>query len=287
MSFLEPLSYVEVVEASEAPVIDGEQDAVWADANAVETNTLVEGSAGAVGTFQTLWRGDTLYVLATVVDPEVDVSGSDPWVQDSVEFFVDAGNYKNGSYRYDDTQIRISADNVVSFGTGDEAFQRARVTSETRRTDDGYVVEAAIALQEEGGEGTFHGLDFQVNDASGGARQAVRTWAEPTGTGYQTTARWGVGQLVTADDVVPPTPTPAPTPTEPGDNGAGGDDDTTGGGATDNGAVDDGTSGNDDDDALAATGAQVGGLMALALAFLIAGAELIRRRRAAVAMPME
>ena len=57
-------------------------------------------------------------------------------------------------------------------------------------------VEAAISLLEYGGLGTFHGLDFQVNDASNGARTSIRNWAEPKGVGYQTTARWGVGQLV-------------------------------------------------------------------------------------------
>ena len=70
------------------------------------------------------------------------MSGSDPWVQDSLEIFLDAGNAKNGPYRFDDTQIRISAENVTSFGTGDVAFQEARLESETASTDDGYVVEA-------------------------------------------------------------------------------------------------------------------------------------------------
>ena len=72
---------------------------------------------------RTLWQDNTLYVLAEVTDPILDVTGSDPWIQDSVEIYVDAGNVKNGSYRFDDTQIRINCNNVVSFGTGDEAFQ--------------------------------------------------------------------------------------------------------------------------------------------------------------------
>src|SRR5690606_19056805 len=135
---------------------------------------------------------------AEVTDAELDVSGADPWIQDSVEIYVDAGNVKNGSYRYDDTQIRISADNAVSFGTGDEPFQWARVESATTRTDGGYLVEVAVSLLEYGGEGSFHGLDVQVNDASEGARTGIRNWADPSGAGYQSTARWGVAQLVSA-----------------------------------------------------------------------------------------
>lgn len=196
LTLVEELSFTEVVEASATPEIDGAADVAWSDAVAVTTDKQVSGNGGATATVRTLWRENTLYVLAEVADPVIDVSGSDPWIQDSVEIYVDAGNAKNGAYRYDDTQIRISAENVVSFGTGDEAFQRARVQSATALADGGYVVEAAISLLEYGGVGTFHGLDFQVNDGTDGQRTAIRNWADPTGLGYQSTARWGVGQLI-------------------------------------------------------------------------------------------
>ncbi|GIJ79114.1 endo-1,4-beta-xylanase [Micromonospora phaseoli] len=201
LTLVEELSYLEVRQVATGPVIDGTVDGVWAQAGAVTTDKEVSGTDGATAKVRTLWRDQTLYVLAEVTDPVVDVSGSDPWTQDSVEIYVDAGNAKNGSYRYDDTQIRISADNVVSFGTGDEAFQAGRLASAVVRTDTGYTVEAAISLLEYGGLDTFHGLDFQVNDASDGARTAIRNWAEPNGVGYQTTARWGVGRLVAGSNV--------------------------------------------------------------------------------------
>lgn len=216
LSFVEPLSYVEVEAAASAPVVDGAPDALWAAANAVTTAKEVQGTSGAIATVRTLWHEQTLYVLAEVADPVVDVSGSDPWVQDSVELYVDAGNAKNGSYRYDDTQIRINADNAVSFGTGDETFQRNRVQSSATRVEGGYVVEAAISLLEYGGPGTFHGLDFQVNDATDGTRTAIRNWADPTGAGYQSTARWGVGQLL-PEVVVPTAPVNLTPPTIDGD----------------------------------------------------------------------
>jgi endo-1,4-beta-xylanase len=209
LTLIEELSYLEVAEVAEAataPEIDGEVDDVWATAGTVTTTKEVEGSGGAVATVRTLWRGSTLFVLADVADPVVDVSGSDPWIQDSVEIYVDGGNAKNGGYRADDTQIRVSAQNAVSFGTGDEAAQRARLASATTLTDGGYRVEAAIDLLSYGGPGTFHGLDFQVNDAADGARTAVRNWADPTGAGYQSTARWGVGQLVADAGLVNLTP---------------------------------------------------------------------------------
>ena len=196
VTLVEALSSADVPEAAIAPVIDGTLDPVWSTSNSVQATKTVSGSNGALGTFHLLWKGQTLYVYAEVADPTVDVSGSDPWTQDSVEIYVDPGNAKNGSYRYDDTQIRINADNSVSFGTGDEGFQANRVDSAAMRVDGGYVVEASISLLEYGGLGTIHGLDVQVNDASGGARTAIRNWADPTGAGYQSTARWGVASLV-------------------------------------------------------------------------------------------
>ena len=110
------------------------------------SSPVLELPDGAEATVRTLWDGDTLYVLAEVADPTLDVTGSDPWIQDSVEIFVDAGNTRAGTYGPDDSPIRINVDNVVSFGTGDGASQSARLTSATARVDGGYVVEAAIVL---------------------------------------------------------------------------------------------------------------------------------------------
>ena len=196
VTLVEPLSHTDIPEAAIAPVIDGALDDVWSTSNSVETLKQVNGSDGAIGTFHLLWKGETLYVYAEVADPDVSTAGSDPWVQDSVEIYVDGGNAKNGSYLYDDTQIRISADGVVSFGTGDEAYQANRLESSAARVEGGYVVEAAISLLEYGGLGSVQGLDVQVNDATGTTRTAIRNWADPTGAGYQSTARWGVASLV-------------------------------------------------------------------------------------------
>jgi len=196
LSLIEALSYLEVSQARTVPVIDGTVDATWAEAFSVTTGKQVNGTGGATANVRTLWKNQTLYVLAEVTDPIIDLTGSDPWTKDSVEIYVDGGNFKNGPYRFDDTQIRINADNGVSFGTGDETFQRNRLVSATARTATGYAVEASISLLEYGGLGTFHGLDFQVNDASNGARTSIHNWADELGTGYQTTAHWGVGQLI-------------------------------------------------------------------------------------------
>ena len=123
------------------------------------------------------------------------MSGSDPWVQDSLEIFLDAGNAKNGPYRFDDTQIRISAENVTSFGTGDVAFQARSARSETASTEDGYVVEAAVSLLEHRRRrDRSTGSTSRSTTAPTASATSIRNWADPTGLGYQSTARWGVGR---------------------------------------------------------------------------------------------
>lgn len=205
LTLIEPVSYLEVagVGNGTAPSIDGEVDLVWALANTVSTDKQITGTDTATADVKTLWKDNTLYVLAHVHDDVLDDTASDPWQKDSVEIYVDAGNYKNGAYRPDDTQIRINYKNETSFGTGDTAAQQARLVSATQVVDGGYLVEASISLLEESGVDTFHGLDFQVNDAAGGTRIGIRNWADPTNAGYLSTSHWGVGRLLQADQTVP------------------------------------------------------------------------------------
>ncbi len=213
LTFLEPLSLIDVREADATPTVDATIDEVWSTVDPVTTATRVEGSAeGAKASVRTLWRGDVLYVLYEVTDPVIDVANSDPWNQDGVELFLDLENRKTGAYGPNDAQFRVTVENNRSFGTGDAAAQAARLESATALADGGYIVELAVDLTGQsggqsdvplGGPDTFHGIDFQVNDGRDGARYSVHTWAEPTGTGYQTTARWGVAHLVAADDAEP------------------------------------------------------------------------------------
>jgi len=205
LTLVEELSYLEVagVGNGAAPVIDGSVDAIWALAGTVTTGKQISGTDTAPADVMTLWQGDKLYILAHVHDDVLDDTSSNPWEKDSVELYIDAGNYKNGSYRADDTQIRINYKNETSFGTGDADAQAARLVSATQVVDDGYIVEASISLLTESGANTFHGLDFQVNDAQDGARAGIRNWADPTNAGYLSTSHWGVGQLLAADATVP------------------------------------------------------------------------------------
>lgn len=194
LTLVEPVGYVEVPMAEAEPVIDGEIDVAWASAPAVSTDVQVEGSPGASGNVRLLWSGSALYALAEVTDPSLDAANSNAWEQDSVEFFVDPTNAKAGAYNPVDGQYRINFENAVSISG--EAPVQDRLTSATSITDTGYLVEVAIDLRYEPEAGQLVGLELQVNDATDGARNSVRTWSDPTGRSYQNTSRWGVARLV-------------------------------------------------------------------------------------------
>lgn len=148
LTFLGELHYVEIPEALAPPTVDGRIDDVWQSAAVVTTATRVEGSAeGATAAVRTLWHGNTLYALYEVTDPVIDSSSSDPWNKDSIELFLDLENTRNGAYGPNDTQIRVTIDGDVSFGSGNAELQASRVRANAvELTETGYIVELAIDL---------------------------------------------------------------------------------------------------------------------------------------------
>jgi len=245
----EDLSYLQIPEADVRPVLDGDLDAVWAEAPVISTSKLVEGAAdGATAEVRTLWYQGapgsdqpfvTLYVYADVTDPTIDLTGAQDHEKDSVEVFVGLADRTGDPHQLYDAQFRVDADGVETFGQGDNNIQAQRVQSAVQRTATGYVVEMAIAMRTDTGHlqgqwndglaglGTVHNFDVQVNDATNGVRTSVHTWADPTGSGWGSTARLGVAQLVEevthvaaappaatppGVGVVTPAPMPAPTP---------------------------------------------------------------------------
>jgi len=178
------------------PTVDAEEDDIWSNAEEAAAETWVLGENGSTGTVKTMWDDENLYVYFTVTDALLSKASGNPWEQDSVEVYVDQNNAKTTTYETDDGQFRINFDNEQSFLGGANAD---RITSATRLTDDGYVVEMAIALDAiEPAEGMIIGFEFQVNnDEDGsGVRDSVITWNDPTHLSYQNTSRFGLLQLV-------------------------------------------------------------------------------------------
>lgn len=196
------------------PVIDGIIDALWDDANEIATDRWVIGSSGSTAKVRTLWDEGRLYVLAEVTDSLLSKQSANVHEQDSIEIFVDQNNAATGSFELDDGQYRINFDNEQSVNP---ASKSGNLDSAAKRTADGYIVEASIALDKiDPALGKLIGFDFQVNnDQDGdGIRDSVAIWNDPTGLSWQSTSRYGVLKFAEAGDgTEQPTPTPTPTPT--------------------------------------------------------------------------
>jgi endo-1,4-beta-xylanase len=174
------------------PIIDGEEDEVWAGAEEVETAVWVLGDSGSTATAKTMWDDEYLYAYVTVTDALLSKAASNPWEQDSIEIYVDQNNAKTTVYQPDDGQYRVNFDNEQSFLGGATA---EKIRSASRLIEDGYVIELAIQLDAiQPQEGMIIGFDFQVNnDENGnGVRDTVATWNDPTHLSYQNTSRLGL-----------------------------------------------------------------------------------------------
>ncbi|NLG88909.1 MAG: hypothetical protein GX494_06780 [Clostridiaceae bacterium] len=184
------------------PVIDGEKDEVWNKSVEFATNTWIKGIKGAAAKVKTLWDENNLYVYAQINGDLSGKSPENPWENDSVEIFIDQNNGKTEKYEPDDAQYRIDFKNVQSFGAGASA---EKIKSAVKAVDNGYIVEAAIALDAiEPTHGTLIGFDFLVNDDRNGDGiiDSIVSWNDGTGEAYGNTSKFGILKLVNDDTVV-------------------------------------------------------------------------------------
>jgi endo-1,4-beta-xylanase len=178
------------------PEIDGEMDAIWANAAEINTNIWVAGKAGSQATVRTMWDDGYLYVYAHVVDSQLSKASVNAYEQDSLEIFVDQNNGQTDSYEADDGQFRVNYTNEQSYNGVASA---GNFTTATKVVSDGYIVEAALKLNPDLiKSGAKIGYDIQVNnDEDGdGTRDSVSIWNDPTGFSYQNTVNFGTLELV-------------------------------------------------------------------------------------------
>lgn len=201
--FAEIPAYAEATQGT--PTIDGEIDAVWADANVLDINTYSMGS-GATGTAKVLWDKDYIYVLAEVKDPVLSKASPNVYEQDTVEIFLDENNRKTTAYESDDIQARVNFDGEksVTDGLSTDAF-----ISAAAKTADGYLVEFALPTTLGGFKANqVVGFDAQINDDGDGEgkRTSISNWYDLTGMGYTDMSGLGLLKLVGeagADDGLP------------------------------------------------------------------------------------
>ncbi len=169
-----------------SPIIDGDIDDVWNNAQEVKPQCIT-GSVYASATFKSLWDDNALYVLAEVKDEYLSVQSSNLYMQDSVEIFLDEKNDKTVDYNVDDLHFRVNYENSPSSDIGDiERFYTG-----AKKTADGYLIEARIALKDKPSNGKVLGLDLQINDGLGPDRVGTINVFDSTGNGWRDTSVFG------------------------------------------------------------------------------------------------
>lgn len=175
------------------PVIDAEYDEIWNSADVILTDVWVEGDTGATAKIRTIWDENHLYVYADVTDPLLSKENNNTWEQDSIEIFIDENNNKSLVYEDEDSQYRVNFANEQSFDPNPVC---SGFVTATRKTDKGYIVEAAIEfLTIKAKAGDSIGFDLQVNDDQGaGSRASISIWNDPSGNSWKDTS--GFGNLI-------------------------------------------------------------------------------------------
>ncbi len=176
--------------------IDGVIDSAWNNIEAHRLTVSSNQSVSTTGTVKSMWSEDYLYVLAEIKDAVLNKDNTQAHEQDSFEIFVDENNGKTGSYEADDCQYRINYDNELSFNG--QNCNASNIQSATKRTDNGYIVEARIKFNTaKGAENKLIGVDFQINDADASCKRVASiNWYDASGMGWSQPAVFGTAKLV-------------------------------------------------------------------------------------------
>ncbi len=168
--------------------VDGEKDEIWDTAETFRLNQST-GDTTASAKVKALWNLKTIYLYAEVTDSEVSASG------DALEIYFDQ-NYARGDVcDSDDKSYRISSANeLICFG---QEAKEKQVESFVKKTEDGYVIEAAISLP---GSllviGNRMGFELRLNDAdASGKTLGTLSWCDAEGKPEENPASLGTIRL--------------------------------------------------------------------------------------------
>lgn len=190
--------------ASSAPVINGDVDAVWANAVSYACNNITRGEVtddnDLSGTVKMLTDNNNLYILIEVKDDIVKSnSPTEAWQNDGVELFFDMGWNAPNSYGANDFQYVFCANGILWKEYKHTAI--AGVVYKAKNTPTGYVIEASIPWSTTTGlsaAGTLMGFDMNIIDIDlkpAGQFDAKKAWYGVIDEGYANPSLLGVAKL--------------------------------------------------------------------------------------------
>lgn len=174
------------------PVLDGEVDAIWENAEWTSVDKPYDGTTDTDSTLKIklLWDDENLYFLAEVYDKDINVEN------DIVEIYWDITNDKDTTYGDDDMQTRFKvANGEVVQDSGTNCQNDAECVSVSLGGDK-YLLEGALAWTQAVTEGAVLGLEFMYNegDSTSDFTEAYR-WNVDTANGdgapYADTSSFG------------------------------------------------------------------------------------------------
>jgi len=217
-----------MLHAAAAPVIDGNEDAVWASATRYKLDNVIESLGSGEkpspvsspddlsADFRALWDENNLYLLVDVTDdklvadtvpdqPVVVPSGSSTvpwWYDDSVEIYLDADNAKASEYGQHDAQIRFNwnaTKPTMRIYNQNKEIHLEGIEFAMAPTANGYRLETKLPWRTFAAEpkiGARIGLDIHVNDDDdGGSRDTKITWRDQRDTAWQSPQAFGNAEL--------------------------------------------------------------------------------------------
>lgn len=169
-----------------SPVVDGNIDNLWGKARRVIPK-YASGNITTSASFRALWDDKAIYILAEVKDDNLSVQSGNPYMQDSLEIFIDENNEKTRDYGVDDLHFRVNYENAQSVDVGNvERFYTA-----AQKTENGYIIEARIAFKYNPANNKVLGIELQINDGLGAERAGTVNVYDSTNSAWIDTGKFG------------------------------------------------------------------------------------------------
>lgn len=198
---IRPFEGLQVAHAPQPPAMDGKDEKIWDLAAPAHAKNLVLGDLATQGLFsarvRALWDEKNLYVRYDVQDArKAEVLKGEPYLNDSVELYLDADNSKSAEYDANDFLFILVRGSEEGAEVKHQKMEGvAVVTAEQER---GYRMDvkipwALLGVRPEAG--MFIGLDAHINHGDGKRRFGKLAWFGKADDVWRIPAKMGTGKL--------------------------------------------------------------------------------------------
>lgn len=190
---------VKIMKAGTPVTIDGQVDAIWANAMEYSLNhkiLTVDNAADLSAKVKVLYDDEKLYFLYEVTDNTLLAASNNFWENDAIEIYIDGNNDKATSYDANDFQFVIRYDASSILEGHDKAVTGIAAKSNT--TSNGYTIEVSIPWSTIGvtpSSDKILGMDFHVNDSDVSLRDGKVTWFATEDVSYSDPSAFGIARL--------------------------------------------------------------------------------------------